>query len=66
MRNGQRIANAARIRVGDRVLLEGRDTAVEVVSIDDPALLTVRTKRGAEFKAGRLTVLRVLKADDAA
>lgn len=50
-----------RVRVGDRILVEGwSPIEFEVVDISDRALVTVRSTAGKEFRVGRRAIARVL------
>lgn len=63
MKYGQQLVMVAGIRPGDRVLLSGWNKSLEVVSNDDSALLTILSPEGKEFKAGRMTVIKVFPAN---
>lgn len=50
-----------RVRIGDRVLVEGwSPIAFEVTDTSDRALVTVRSPAGREFRIGRKAIARVL------
>jgi hypothetical protein len=53
---------AARVKVGDKVLLEGGTEVFEVIDVSDPALVVLEAESGATFRAGRLAVM--LAGDD--
>lgn len=56
---------AAAVRRGDFVRLSGGlNCWLEVVSADDPALLTLALPGGHELKAGRLTVAGIMRAGE--
>ena len=50
----------SRIRVGDRVYIQGMPVmALEVIDCSDPSLIVLQAPNGATLKAGRKTVIRV-------
>lgn len=57
-RKEPRNALAWRLRIGDTVGLRHLPGHFEVVAMDDPSLLTLRTASGARLKAGWRTVIR--------
>ena len=47
-----------RIHPGDKVFVKGwAPVSLEVVSIDDPSIVTLRSEYGVTMKVGRLTVI---------
>lgn len=61
----QRRLMVARIRTGDRVLIEGwSPEPYEVTDAGDPSLLVLRSPTGNEFKIGRLRVRAVLAKEE--
>ena len=50
----------SRIKPGDRVFVKGwPPVSMEVVSIDDPSIVTLRSEYGTTLKIGRLAVVKV-------
>lgn len=65
MTNAEQRLAATRIQVGDAVKLAGGPSCwLEVVSTDDPSLLTLRAPSGVEVKAGRQTVAEIHRKVD--